>query len=376
MPHDNLRVEIGGDEVDGFYRDLVRLEVELDDQLAGMFRMTLALLLDPDGSWPYLDDERVTVWARVVVTAGLDDDTRQLIDGYITHLRPEFGDGLDQCRLEIWGMDATVLMDRADRLKAWPSRTDSDIAAEVFREYGLTPEVTDTGVVHDEDLSTIIQRETDIQFLHRLALRNGFECFVDGDVGHFHPPAVDETPQPVLAVQFGEETNVNRFALEVNALTQAGVAMFQVDHLTGDVLDASADTGRQQALGSAPVTSFLPPGADPGLVYVGRAVTTGSQEMAELCQGLFDRGEWFVTGEGEVSAEKYGGVLTPRRTVTVKGIGETHSGVYYVTHVTHRFTQNGYLQVFQVKRNALRPTGNEDFAAGGGLLVGLAGGLL
>ena len=35
----------------------VRLEVELDDELAGMFRMTLALMLRADGTWTYLDDD-------------------------------------------------------------------------------------------------------------------------------------------------------------------------------------------------------------------------------------------------------------------------------------------------------------------------------
>jgi phage protein D len=370
VAHDNLTVEVGGDEVAGLYNDLVRLEVELDDQLAGMFRLTLGLLLAPDGTWPYLDDERFAVWQPVTIAAGVDEDTRTLIDGVITHVRPEFGDGLDQCRLEVWGMDASVLMDRVDRLKAWPSRKDSDIAAEVFQTYGITPDITDTSVVHDEEQSTIIQRETDIQFLNRLALRNGFECFVDADGGHFRPPVLDDAPQPVLAVQFGDDTNVNRFSLEVNALAQSSVAMSQVDHMSGEVHDVTVDAGRQPALGSTPASSLLAPGMDPALVHIGRSVTTGNKEMTELCQGLFDRGEWFVTGEGEVSANKYGGVLTPRATVTIKGVGEIHSGVYYVTHVTHTFVSDGYTQTFQVKRNALRPNGDEDFSAGGGGLLG------
>jgi hypothetical protein len=52
--------------------------------------------------------------------------------------------------------------------------------------------------------------------------------------------------------------------------------------------------------------------------------------------------------------------------VTIKGIGETYSGVYYVSHVTHSFTPDGYTQSFQVKRNAIHTTGAEDFSNGGG----------
>src|SRR4051812_15240828 len=132
MQHDNLRIEIGGAEVEDLYRDLLSLEVELDDELAGMFRMTLTLRLNPDGSWTYLDDELFVIWQRVVVTAGLADDSRELLAGYVTHLRPQFTVGLEQSRLEIWGMDATVLMDRVDTLKAWPDKTDSDIAEDRF----------------------------------------------------------------------------------------------------------------------------------------------------------------------------------------------------------------------------------------------------
>ena len=46
--------------------------------------------------------------------------------------------------------------------------------------------------------------------------------------------------------------------------------------------------------------------------------------------------------------------------MTIKGVGERHSGVYVVTHVTHTIDAGGYAQRFRVKRNALRPTGEEE----------------
>ena len=80
-----------------------------------------------------------------------------------------------------------------------------------------------------------------------------------------------------------------------------------------------------------------------------------------------------MTGEGEVAANLSGVLLKPRGTVTIKGIGESFSGVYFVSHVTHSFSGDGYTQTFEVKRNALLPSGSEDFAGGGG---GLLGGVL
>ncbi|MGK8558158.1 phage late control D family protein [Nocardia gipuzkoensis] len=375
MKYDSLRITVDGAESDELYRDLISLEVELDDELAAMFRIKLALLQRPDGSWPYLDEPPFTLLRRVVVTAGLEDDAQLLIVGYITHLRPTFGTGREQCVLDIWGMDASVLMDQVDRLKDWPDKTDSDIATEIFQTYGLTPQVAGTGIVHDAELSTIIQRETDIQLLRRLALRNGFECFVDGDTGWFRPPAVDAEPQPVLAVFFGGRTNVNRFELEAHALAPSEVSMSQVDRVSGEVLNAQARPGRYPELGAEAVTSFLGAGMEAGSVRIARTVTTGNPEMSALCDGLLEQGSWFVIGSGEVAANQYGSILRPRATVTIKGIGEAHSGLYYVAHVTHRFTAGGYTQAFRVRRNALMPTGKEDFAGNGELSLGaLAGG--
>lgn len=361
MEFENFYIEIEGEEANDIYRDLISLEVELDDQLAGMFKILLSLKQENDGTWLYLDDERFTVWNSVSISAGFESGTGDLIYGYITHVKPFFDPDPTGCFLEIWGMDEGVLMDREEKLKDWPNKKDSDIASEIFDLYGFTAEVEDTQIVHDEAVSTIIQRETDMRFLRRLAMRNGFECYVENGTGYFCKPQTEGKPQPVLAYMFGEETNLNRFSIEVNGLTPANAAMFQVDRLNKEVMEAAVESSLQKALGSTDFNGFLAPGMDPSLVFVGMNAVTGKPEMDALCQGLFHRAEWFVSAEGEIAGNIYGHVLKAMGTVTIKGVGETYSGVYYVSHVTHSFTPDGYVQRFKVKRNALMPTGSEDF---------------
>lgn len=176
-------------------------------------------------------------------------------------------------------------------------------------------------------------------------------------------------PQPVLAVHFGGETNVNRFSLEVNALEPMNVAMAQVDRANKEILEAAANSSRQTALGKTGPADLLAAGMNPGQLYVSMNVATGNPEMTALCQGLFHQGEWFVTGEGEVAANTYGQVLKPRVTVPIKGVGATYSGTYYVKHVNHSFTQEEYTQLFRVKRNAIMPTGSEAFSASAGSAI-------
>ena len=372
MEAEHFSITIDGQEAEDLYPDLLNLEVELDDKLAAMFRLKISLTQDTDGNWSYLDDDRLHPWKEVVISAGFGDEKEDLITAHITHVKPHFSSEPTACFVEVWGMDGTVLMDREEKLKDWPNKKDSDIASEIFGLYGFSIETEDTAVIHDEAVSTIIQRETDIQFLKRLALRNGYECYVSGRMGYFRPPQIDETPQPTLAVHFGDETNIASFSIEVNALAPANVAMYQIDRSTKEVLEAVAESSLQTPLGSRNGTSFLGAGMQPAKAYIGMNAATGVPEMTALCQGLFHEGGWFVTDEGQIHANEYNHVLKPRGTVTIKGLGETHSGIYYVSHVTHVFTSEGYTQSVKVKRNALLPTGAEDFSGGSaGLLSGL-----
>ena len=276
MENENLIIEIDGAEASDLYPRLISLEVEHDMELASMFRMQFSLLLDQGGSLGILDDERLRIWKQVSIRAGLAEADEELISGDITHVGPQFNENQSQCVLEVWGMDASVLMDREEKLKDWPNKKDSDIASEILATYGLVPEVEDTEVIHDEALSTIIQRETDLQFLKRLALRNGCECYVEGATAYFKKASLDDPPQPVLSVHFGSENTVNRLALAVNALAPANVAMFQIDRTTKEVLEAEATASEQTALGSEDAQSHLGPGMDPAQVFVSRTAATGT----------------------------------------------------------------------------------------------------
>jgi phage protein D len=371
MENERFRIEIGGTEATDLYDSVLGLDVELDDELAAMFTLRLVVAQQPDGRWTAVDDDRLYAWQRVTIAAGFDGGVEELIDGVITHLRPEFDPDPARCTMEIWGMDRSALLDREDRRKDWPNRRDSDIAREIFLDHGLTAQVDDTPVSHDEPVSTVIQRETDIQLLTRLAARNGFECYVEGTTGFFRAPRLDEPPQPVLAAHFGDDTTLRRFRVEVNATAPAEVAMTQLDRTTKDIVDVAATSTAQTVFGAVDSAGLLPAGLPPARVVPAQAVTTGEAELTALCRSVHDQGEWFVRGDGEVIANQYGHVLRPRRTVTVKGVGETYSGVYYVSHVTHAFTGDGYVQRFRVRRNGLRPTGDERFSDDAGLLGGL-----
>ncbi|MFX0194749.1 MAG: phage late control D family protein [Candidatus Hodarchaeota archaeon] len=371
MENEICLIKINDEEHPDLYPDIVSVEAEEDERLASVFNIRLAIRLPRDGTWTWIDDERLSPWKKVSISAGFADNVVEVITGYITQVKPYFDSELSRSYLDVKGMDGSVLMSTEEKLKDWPNKKDSDIATQIFTDYGFTPEVEDTGVVHDEAISTIIQKETDIQFLKRLARRNEFECFVRNTTGYFRPPQLNGVPQRILAVQFGTESNLAYFKVELNALQPTIVEMHQLDLLTKESRDVTVDSTQQCQLGLTSASDLYSAEIRPAKVFVKHTKVIGQPAMQALCQGLYDDAEWLVQGEGEIVGSLYQDVLKARELVTIKGVGKIYSGVYYVIKVKHVFTDSGYTQRFNVKRNALNPDGSEDFGAGGSLVRGL-----
>jgi phage protein D len=366
MPH-GLEIEVNGAQARDLYADIVSVEVEDGDTAPATFQITLALAKQPEaGRWRHLDDDRLRVWNRVTIRAGFrGGPVTELISGYITWISAAFTDPQDHSVLQISGLDASVLMDREEKLRAWPNKKDSDIAREILTSYGFTPKVTDTDIVHDEAVSTVTQRATDLQFLQRLAKRNGFRYYHEGTTGNFGPLPTSSRPQPVLAAHFGKDTNLVHFTATVDALRPSDVAMYQIDRFNKEMQHVEATSGTREMLGRLDADALLRGDVRPARVYVAKNPATGTPEMSALCQGLVRDNSWFVHGEGEIDGAAYAHVLRPRALVTIKGVGETYSGTYYVQFVRHIFARDCYSARFRVQRDALFPTGREDFSSSG-----------
>lgn len=359
MAQINATVVINDEPAPDFFLALLEMEVNEDHRLAAIFRIKLAITRQQDGLWTFLDDERVKLWNKVRISANVTDEEVELITGYITQIKPHLDPDENNSFIEIWGMDATSLMSLEEKIKDWPNKTDSDIAQEIFSNYNLTPDVEDSTVVHDEAVATIIQRETDIQFLKRLARRNGFECFVQGDTGYFRKPIFTQAPQPILAAHFGAETNLVYFDAKLNALRPTAVEMHQIDTIGKQLQDAVVETGEQRQLGRDGALSIEAPNGITARMFLKHVVATSQPEMENLCRALFDEAEWLIEAKGELDSLLYGAVLKARNLVPIKGVGETFSGMYYVTNVKHVFDVDRYLQQFTARRNALAPGGGD-----------------
>lgn len=366
----SVKISAGGKNALDFFADVLELEVEEDHRLASVFKIKFAINKEDDGSWTYLDGDRVKLWSALTISVNVDKKNVELMSGYVTQIKPHIDPDENKCTLEVTGMDATSLMSLEEKIKDWPGKQDSDIARQIFSAYALSPVVDTTGVIHLEEVSTIMQRETDIQFLKRLARRNGYECFVKGMKGYFRKPVLNGSPQPALAAHFGDETNLVSFDAQVDALRPAKVEMHQIDPIAKEVQSAVVASSSLRTLGAQDAHATKPPNGHAAKMFVKNAMAFNQTEMEHIGGALFDESGWFVEAKGEVETSAYGAVLQTRGLVPIKGVGKLFSGVYYVTSVKHNIRGRRYTQRFTARRNALAPT-MADFSGAGSLVGGL-----
>ena len=351
-----------------FYGGVQQIEVEDNDTTADTFSLKLSVIRDAKGIWSYAEKGKFELFNKVRITANFpDEDPEHLIEGYITDIKFHIDTEERKSYVEINGMDPTVLMNLQEKLVSWVDKPDHQIAKEIFSKYGFDTSIDDAVDPQLEAGYVVIQRETDIEFLKRLALRNGFECFIKKDfqkrktIGFFRKPKLDSSPQKDLAVQFDEETNVTSIDFTVDGLRPLSVEIRQQDHFTEEVQEIKIADSKLPKIGKQNLSDLIQPiigKVVPGeklapTVVLSRHVVSEPQLMEAVARSVYDTGSWFVTAKGVVNAEAYGNVLKAKNIVLIKGADDAFSGKYYVSKVVHKFKPESYVQEFEAKKNAI-----------------------
>ncbi|HSU40333.1 MAG TPA: contractile injection system protein, VgrG/Pvc8 family [Polyangiaceae bacterium] len=339
----------------GVLAAIQEIEVEESLELADILRLHLAIDRNAAGSsWTVVDDDTFRRLRKLELAVTIGSKTEPLIEAYVIDVAIEIAPTPGNSALTVVAMDASVLMDLEEKQRAWPDMSDASIARAVFGDYGFALAVDETQPTRQAVDHTSVQRGTDIQFLRQLALRNGYECFVEIDpgtqrtTGHFHAPRLDGAAQPTLSVHLGTETNVAAFKARYDMLRPTSVKAAGLDVETGEPQSASSDKSEQKSMG----TTSTDARDKPRSVLLSNTGLSDAGELATLTQAIVDRSAWAVDAEGELDGEIYGALLRAKRTVLVRGAGTQFSGTYYVTKVHHHFAGGRYVQRFGLRRTA------------------------
>jgi phage protein D len=347
---------LNGSESEELLNCINEIEVEESVDLPGAFLLRTVPQVEGQ-DLAILNSEALAPLTNIAITAAVQGGERVcLIDGRVLSHRLQLMHGVAGSSLEVWGQDASMLMNREEKVRPFLDMSDSDAATQIFNEYGFTPQVDASPTRHLERRHQLMQRASDIQFLNMLARRNGFLCYVrcadtPGSItGHFHRPRLDEDAAATLTINFPDQSTLDRLDItwDVSRPTQA--TAYQYDTETHSSLMQTDTASALRLLGQDDLGTFA---GRPSLALL----TTLAEDQGELqarTQALLTESQWFVRASGEVDADALGTILRADSLVEVVGVGSVHSGLYYVWRVRHMISAERYRMAFELVRNAVR----------------------
>lgn len=345
---------------------LKQIEVETSTERAGVFRLHFELSQTDLGDWDVLQVDifrpLVPIQIRVSLGTGL---STPIINGYVKEAKLNNRTEPGKSTLDVVGMDATgTLMNLHEKLMPWPNLPDSVIATMIYGQYGIIPMVLPTASVRVILETTTIQRTTDVRFLKQIARRNSYESYVQPDpvagldMGYFGPPQLLFPPQGVLSVNFGISTNMDNFDVRYDMLQPTTALAVALDDATKAPMPGIAPAALEPPMGLEPALLRIIP---PPVVRPAGTDAANPAELMTMSQSIANRSSRCIRGSGEVDGLKFGRPLRPGLPVLVRGAGREHSGLYYVTQVSHTISADSYTQSFEAWRNAVGMTGAEIF---------------
>lgn len=333
-----------------------------------------------DQNFELVDDVRLTPeeQAPITVLTSIDGELFVIAHGIIASRQVNITDGGPGSSLEVQGQDRRIVANREQRSQAHEG-TASNIVHGVLSGgagggYGFEVDVESTEIEYEEDGNTLNQSETDLEFVEKLAGRNGMRFWVDWkastgplgleitEVAHFRsspprarglaagpsmPTVLAHDTTPVLTLNSaGGCSNVTSFELGSNSeVPNATGPIERIDPEEAEVTEADV-----------PEDSLEPLGEDPpsGITRARRIVTPGGADEARVRnEAALNDAAWSVQATAEASVHTLGALIAPHQLVEVAGSGRLTSGQYFVKSVTHTIDPSDHKLKIELLRNAL-----------------------
>ncbi len=326
-------------------------QVLVEERLGMPTRFTIVFPLDIENSdLPLLADQRIGPGAEVLIVG--PDGQACLVHGVVHAHRIALVTGGEGSSLEVIGTDMSIKMDRESKIVQWPNPSDSEAAALVMAQNQLVPDVAPTTARHLITQNTLIQRSSDLQFIHMLAKRNGFLFWVTSDVlgidtGHFKRPALSGSPAQTLSIK-NTEAAISSLEINWDIERPTSAAAFGVDASNKAPLKATAAQSPLEPLGAKPLSVIAP---EPRKAIPSAAANDAGGLTARAEAELTEDG-WFITAQCKTTPEGAGGIVRAHTIVQIDGAGTLHSGNYLVGAVTHRVGPAAHVMDLTLLRNA------------------------
>ena len=347
--------------------------IEVEENIDGPSAMTITMPVNRTsaGDFTYVDDgsfEPYTPVSVVLQTGAFS--TQCVFDGYVLSWRLHMDRATADASVKVWAQDASCLMNLNDVVREWPGRTDGEVANEIFSSYGFEPaldNLANDSPAHLPEQHTLMQRGTDLRFLHSLARRSGKFCRVacgekPGERTGYFARASRQPSAATIDLTDPFSWSVDALDVDWDVLRPTEVRASQASFATpGPGVPAIELSSGLPVLGSRDLRTYA---TKPSVTMLTAAADP--QELPQRATAVLAESGWFATCTGEADLDRLGAVLRAGTFVDIDGAGKAHSGTWLVWRVNHLIEQESCRVRFTLARNAIGPRGGT-----GGFLGGL-----
>jgi phage protein D len=340
----NFRIFVNGNRLaDDLYIDVRGVTVEDEINLPTMFAIKMSIVNSRSRDWHSIDMKDFKPGDEIKVMMGMDKP-QDMVTGELTSMDVTFG---GDCVMELRGYDRLHRMRFGKKRRSFKDMKDSDIAAAIGKEAGLTPQTEDTGTVH----SYIFQNEqSNFEFLLERARRIGYEMLVADKQFMFRKS--QENKAAVLTMKYA--LDFDSFSVQLNTLTEGnevevrGWNVKDKKEITAKAADGSETTimGGKESGYKITQSGF----GDAKIAVTGELVADQA-EAGNIAKAKYNSLlKNFIKGEGSCSGNP---LIRAGAAIELTGLGERFSGVYYVVSTVHSINEDGYKTIFKVKRTGI-----------------------
>ena len=307
---------------------------------------------DPNLTW--MDSTHLEIGKLIEISgkAGGESSATPLTKGVIVTIEPEFIE--DSTSVTIRGYDKSHHLHRGKKTRVFQQVTDSDMVSRIAQECGIDVTIDATNIVYEHVFQ---DNQTDMEFIHDRARRNGYFAYVENDRLYFKQASASK----VLGATLEWGQNLSSFQARFTSAEQ--VAESEVHGW--DVKQKRIITGNK----TSPVGTPTVNGANHGGQMAARAFSSAREaqevihsspvgtagEADVLAQSaLNERCQTFFQAEGRCLGNP---AVRAGKEIDLRGLGNRFSGRYLVTRAVHRFDLSGYTTEFEIsgfRANTLR----------------------
>ena len=304
-----------------------------------------------DGDLPFLKDGRIGPGSTLAVAVSVGGQVSCLVKGPVYAQQLHLAHGGAGSWVDVMGADTSLAMDREDKASVWSDVTDSDAVSTIVGQYALTPDVESTTPMHPETKHTLVQRETDLAFVRRLARRNGFLFWVTCDengveTAHFKRAPLDGEPAVELKINLDQPSvDALEIAWDVERPTAANAE--QVDLNTKSAIDGNVPSSPLTLLGGTGLGEIA---SGIRTLHLAAPVDDAGDLTARGEAALIEAG-FFVRATCTTSVSAVGKMIRAHTLVKLRGAGSRHSGTYFCAAVKHSIDSLAHRMDLELIRN-------------------------